>query len=301
MRILALLLGIYIGTGVATKPVSAFSLREVLEGANASGLPPPLLDRLGEIEKLEKELDERDRRKAEGRMLPLNPKGLMIWNNWWHKLNLNICFFGGSTNLRDYFIEIASEWQKGTALTLDFGKKSDGFNSCSPTNSGDIRVSFNKAGNWSYVGRSARKRPIDTMTLNIDIPQAENFSLSDVPHYRKVHIATAIRHEFGHALGLEHEHQHPDSKCEEHFDMDEIVTYFRKKAYNNEKAIKRYVLTLTGKRLAKTRYDKKSIMHYDFLPDLFKDGEGADCYLRERNTKISPTDLRFIKARYGTR
>ena len=44
-----------------------------------------------------------------------------------------------------------------------------------------------------------------------------------------------VRHEFGHALGLEHEHQHPDEGCEAEFLWEDEPGYVR--TYSSESNI----------------------------------------------------------------
>ncbi|POM11448.1 hypothetical protein CUU62_04615 [Pseudomonas sp. WP001] len=65
---------------------------------------------------------------------------------------------------------------------------------------GDIRITVdNDTGpGWSKVGTDAKKVPLSRPTMGI------SFTRSDAS------IAATIQHEFGHALGLKHEHQHPD-------------------------------------------------------------------------------------------
>ena len=59
----------------------------------------------------------------------------------------------------------------------------------------EIRISFHPDdGNWSYVGTQCLEAPLDQPTMN--------FGFVDPPEVQ-------ILHEFGHALGLEHEHNHP--------------------------------------------------------------------------------------------
>ncbi len=59
----------------------------------------------------------------------------------------------------------------------------------------EVRVTFRKDdGNWAYMGT-------DCMTVSLDKPTA-NFAFLDPPEIQ-------VLHEFGHVLGLRHEHNHP--------------------------------------------------------------------------------------------
>ncbi|CAI8037291.1 hypothetical protein GBAR_LOCUS20843 [Geodia barretti] len=74
-----------------------------------------------------------------------------------------------------------------------------------------------------------------------------------------------IRHEFGHALGLKHEHQHPDAppltdpgKLREH--LRQCYPGFTSEQV--EKKIRVQWAALAGGASQKSKYDKESVMHY---------------------------------------
>jgi hypothetical protein len=97
----------------------------------------------------------------------------------------------GDAVLRQRVQAVAEEWTKLANLTLDF--RNDG-----PT---DIRIAFMPGnGSWSYIGTMCRQiaEPLPTMNYGWLTPD------SDEPELRRV-----VLHEFGHALGLIHEHQNP--------------------------------------------------------------------------------------------
>lgn len=59
----------------------------------------------------------------------------------------------------------------------------------------EIRVAFREGdGNWSHIGTDCMKVPLDQPTMN--------FGFLDPPE-------VSVLHEFGHVLGLLHEHNHP--------------------------------------------------------------------------------------------
>jgi serralysin len=66
----------------------------------------------------------------------------------------------------------------------------------------DIRVTFEQGnGSWSYLGTTCREIPLDEPTMNFGwlTPESDHDELHSV-----------VCHEFGHALGLIHEHQNPN-------------------------------------------------------------------------------------------
>jgi hypothetical protein len=102
---------------------------------------------------------------------------------WPNGSNLKVRFMDGTAEQRDMAKEFATEWTQHANLTFEFGDAPDA----------EIRVSFAGRGNWSWVGTDSKQRPVHEATLN----------LSDV-------VGGTIRHEFGHAIGLVHEHSSPD-------------------------------------------------------------------------------------------
>ena len=66
---------------------------------------------------------------------------------------------------------------------------------------GDIRISDDEGlkGNWSYIGTHAKQVAEDKPTMHLD-------RTDDSKTFR-----STVLHEFGHALGLMHEHQHPEN------------------------------------------------------------------------------------------
>ena len=110
--------------------------------------------------------------------------GLIEWRKMWpNGSTLKVRFMDGTSQQKNTVEQFANEWTEHANLSFEFGDARDA----------DIRVSFAGRGNWSWVGTDARRRPVQEATLN----------LSQV-------IPGTIRHEFGHAIGLVHEHSAPD-------------------------------------------------------------------------------------------
>ena len=73
-----------------------------------------------------------------------------------------------------------------------------------------------------------------------------------------------IRHEFGHALGLQHEHQHPNAT--RLTNISKLRKYLRERFDLTPEEVETKIRTqwaaLSGGASQKSKYDKESVMHY---------------------------------------
>ncbi|MFC5769725.1 zinc metalloprotease [Thauera sinica] len=118
---------------------------------------------------------------------------------WAPDQELQIGFLHGSTKLQDRVFETAQRWTApdGGGANLVFARTDD-------PESAHIRISFNEAaGFWSHVGKDALAVPESAATMNL------GWATETTP---EKDFASLVLHEFGHALGLLHEHNHPDLK-----------------------------------------------------------------------------------------
>jgi hypothetical protein len=118
---------------------------------------------------------------------------LLLSTKWEPGQSITVMFLEGDQSLRDRVASVAKEWTRpGRAnLTLDFVDEGPA----------DIRIAFKQgAGSWSYLGTDCHTIPDDKPTMNYGWLDAN----SPDDELRRV-----VLHEFGHALGLIHEHQNP--------------------------------------------------------------------------------------------
>ena len=169
-------------------------------------------------------------------LMPLHAVGSV--NKIWRKKDLKV-YFLQIHRQEAQIMEWMSEWSKYCAVQFH---KID-----TPVGS-DIRVNFNQQGSWSYIGTDATKIPIESFTMNLGF----------------VDKATVL-HEFGHALGLIHEHQSPFRGGYE-WDKETVIralsgppNYWDRERIENN-IFKRY----KRRKLRGTKYDTKSIMHYRY-------------------------------------
>ena len=105
-----------------------------------------------------------------------------------------------------------------------------------------------KGGNWSLVGSDAAAvKLIKKPTMQLNLKECS-------PELQQMIVV----HQFGHALGLEHEHHHSDL-CEildKHLDDEKMDTVYIESGMTFEKE---WPWSSTVQE--KTEYDPKSIMH----------------------------------------
>ena len=110
------------------------------------------------------------------------------------------------------------------AIKLDFGDMDDP-RLCGQGDGREnqIRVSFDKPGYWSQLGQfSIVYTKQEEASMNF-----EGFDKIEPGQTYNDYAFGTIRHEFGHAFGLYHEHQSPEAHCDQEFNWDYIYDYLK--------------------------------------------------------------------------
>ena len=142
----------------------------------------------------------------------------------WTTRDVSIAFQAGD-GLSDYYplIEAAAkEWlDPNIRFYMSFRKPDGSFRTWSPgdrTAAGTIRVAFDHNGSWSLIGKEALASTLrpGERTMNLELGPV---MLSGGAHLSRSDRLTVL-HEFGHALGLAHEHYHSQCQAELKFEPD---------------------------------------------------------------------------------
>lgn len=202
---------------------------------------------------------------------------------------LKLCFFDGSQTARTNVISAAQPVLDAAGLTLDVGDP-NGIRTCSPQQPSLIRVSFRTEGNWSYIGNDALLIPQARPTMGLS-------GMDRFPALSADQKGTVV-HEFLHAMGGLHEHQHPESKCEQEFNWDVIYSSLNWPKEKVDFNIRNLSLFYSSSDLAVSDYDVDSVLHYSLPRHFFIDASSATCRIRKNNS-MSDGDIEMLKEMYG--
>jgi len=147
-----------------------------------------------------------------------------------------------SALVRSKIKQYAQEWEKYANIDFEFvnGKVAD------------IRIGLEKGGSWSKIGTLAQHVDAAKKTMNFGWFDDDTKDAS---------FKSTTMHEFGHALGLKHEHQSPAAGiC---WDWDKVIPYFKDSDDWDEARTRGNLEQLSNSDVGNyTAHDPKSIMHY---------------------------------------
>lgn len=198
-------------------------------------------------------------------------------SKWTSGDKINVAFLEGDDKLKKRVREVAERWvSPGMAnLRLVFN---DGPNA-------DIRIAFMQGdGSWSTVGTTCRRVPRGQPTMNygwIDADSSEE------------ELRSVVLHEFGHALGLIHEHQNPEGGIK--WNREAVIRELSgpPNSWSVDEIEFNVLEAAKPEDINATAMDPKSIMMYPIPAAWTTDGFSAGF-----NSNLSDLDKRFIRKQY---
>ncbi|MGZ9239324.1 MAG: M12 family metallopeptidase [Candidatus Binatia bacterium] len=170
---------------------------------------------------------------------------------------------GGSTAEQTVAKEQAAWWGSVANLKFDFNNAANA----------DIRIAFDPDdGAWSYLGTDCKSIPVNQPTMNLGFLDG----------------GTAA-HEFGHAIGLAHEHQNPSGGIE--WNEAVVISELAKSPnfWDEQTARHNVIRKYTANQINGTEFDPDSIMLYFFPASWTLNGIAT-----KANDVLSKIDKQFI-------
>jgi len=187
---------------------------------------------------------------------------------WLNGTTLRVRFLEGNDAQKETVKKQAAWWSERTNLSFAFGNDADA----------DIRISFDPGdGAWSYIGTDCASIPKNQATMNLGFLDGGTAG-----------------HEFGHAIGLGHEHQNPSGGIE--WNEKEVLHDLAGPPNNwapdqiRHNVLEKYKFNSF---MRGTVFDPASIMLYFFPGSWTKSGIGT-----KANDKPSEMDLSFGASLY---
>ena len=199
---------------------------------------------------------------------------------WQPGTRIRVRFLEGAPELRTRVQAVAEQWTGPGMANVRFVFVDD-----ADTGDADIRIAFAQGdGSWSYLGTMCQQIPASEQTMNYGWLTPD----SDDDEVHRV-----VAHEFGHALGLIHEHQNPDKPIS--WNREAVVADLSGPPNNwdpetiENNIFKRYEPT----EVTTTPTDRDSIMMYPIPASWTTDGFSVGL-----NTGLSTTDKTLIADAY---
>lgn len=188
---------------------------------------------------------------------------IVIRKMWPNGSTLGVRFMGGTQEQQTLAQEQAGWWSDHANLKFEFNDAADA----------QIRISFDPSdGAWSYVGTDCLSIPKNQATMNLGFQDGGTSA-----------------HEFGHAIGLGHEHQNPQGGIEWNEDVVIRDLAGPPNFWTPEQTRHNVIRKYSTDQIRGTEFDPDSIMLYAFPGSWTKSGQGTHA-----NEVVSQLDKAFI-------
>ncbi|MFH7027557.1 MAG: M12 family metallopeptidase [Heteroscytonema crispum UTEX LB 1556] len=207
--------------------------------------------------------------------LEFSRMALVADKKWKPGRTLRVRFLDGDPIVRQKIEKVAQQWSQYGNIKFLFGNDPNA----------EIRISCQQGGgSWSYIGTDALSIPKNQPTMNY------GWLTPTTPDDEYLRV---VLHEFGHALGCIHEHQHPEVAIP--WNRDAVYRYYMGSPNNWPKdQVDTNLFQHYSKNITQfSQFDTQSIMLYPVPRELTTGGFEVGW-----NKQLSETDKTFIGQMY---
>ncbi len=228
------------------------------------------------------------------------PRIVTSFTKYWARgRTLKIRFLGNTPpTLQQAIFDTACRWLPHVNLKFVMQTSGDA----------EIRIAIDQGLHWSAVGTDAllAYKHQDVPTMGFDLTrlidpqkliglQGRSLAAFDIRSVLTADFERIVLHEFGHALGAEHEHQHPNANIP--WDEQAVLNAYAAKgmseAFIRQNILNRY----EAADYSYSGYDPQSVMHYN-VPQEHTLG---DFEIDNSGLTLSAKDIEFMSDVYGDR
>lgn len=195
---------------------------------------------------------------------------------WSNGQTIKIKFLNGDAFLQNKVKQFASQW-------LDFANLK--FVWVASDQNADVKIGFKwngDQGSWSHIGKNSSNIASNQPSMNFGW-----FSSATADE----EFSRVVIHEFGHALGLGHEHQNPTSPIQ--WNKEVVYNEYAKQGWSRATVDSNILNKFLISQVDYTNFDNKSIMLYSFPSSFTLNGYSAPW-----NTNLSNEDMVSIRSIY---
>ncbi|MEO6758805.1 MAG: M12 family metallopeptidase, partial [Saprospiraceae bacterium] len=191
---------------------------------------------------------------------------------WTPGQTIRVRFLNGSATLQNRVFGYAREWE--SYANIHFQNVTSG--------ASEVRVLFDSDGHWSYIGT-------DNLTI---APCEKTMNMELLDNTPATEVRRVTLHEFGHVLGMRHEHQQPLANIP--WNTAAVYAYYAQQDWTKADVDEQILNKTSVETTQYTDFDAQSIMEYPVSASLTTNGTSIGW-----NSQLSATDKSYIDMMYS--